>query len=286
MITPLPTPPTRQDPSNFSERADDFMAALPAFATETNATAVAADADAASALQSKIDAAASAAGANASANVTKWESGTTYQDGAVVWSPANTFSYRRKTAAGSGTTDPSADGANYTLVSGAGNVQTDLAQTLTNKTLTAPVLTTPTLGTPSSGNLANCTFPILNQNTTGNAATATTAANCTGNAATATTDNQHLGVGQSWVNVMGSRVAGTTYTNSTGKPIFIAVTVVAGGSGNSTLELVINEVFNSRTAFYTNASGYQSSLSSIIPNGSTYRVGVLNATINIFMELR
>lgn len=31
------------------------------------------------------------------------------------------------------------------------------------------------LGTPSSGNLANCTFPTLNQNTTGSAATLTTA---------------------------------------------------------------------------------------------------------------
>ena len=31
------------------------------------------------------------------------------------------------------------------------------------------------LGTPSSGTLTNCTFPTLNQNTTGNAATATTA---------------------------------------------------------------------------------------------------------------
>lgn len=30
------------------------------------------------------------------------------------------------------------------------------------------------LGTPASGNLANCTFPTLNQNTTGNAATVTT----------------------------------------------------------------------------------------------------------------
>lgn len=36
------------------------------------------------------------------------------------------------------------------------------------------------LGTPSSGNLANCTFPTLNQNTTGNAATVTTNANLTG----------------------------------------------------------------------------------------------------------
>jgi hypothetical protein len=38
---------------------------------------------------------------------------------------------------------------------------------------TSPTLVTPALGTPSSGNLANCTFPTLNQNTTGNAATAT-----------------------------------------------------------------------------------------------------------------
>lgn len=52
-------------------------------------------------------------------------------------------------------------------------------QTLTNKTLTnptvttgtftSPALVTPALGTPASGNLANCTFPTLNQNTTGSA---------------------------------------------------------------------------------------------------------------------
>jgi len=52
------------------------------------------------------------------------------------------------------------------------------------------------LGTPASGNLANCTFPTLNQNTsgssgscTGNAATATTASSCSGNSATATKIN-------------------------------------------------------------------------------------------------
>jgi hypothetical protein len=38
----------------------------------------------------------------------------------------------------------------------------------------------PILGTPTSGNLANCTFPTLNQNTTGSSGS------CTGNAATAT----------------------------------------------------------------------------------------------------
>ena len=38
------------------------------------------------------------------------------------------------------------------------------SQTLSNKTFTAPVL-----GTPTSGTLTNCTFPTLNQNTTGTA---------------------------------------------------------------------------------------------------------------------
>ena len=35
---------------------------------------------------------------------------------------------------------------------------------------TSPTLVTPLLGTPTSGDLANCTFPTLNQNTTGTAA--------------------------------------------------------------------------------------------------------------------
>lgn len=54
------------------------------------------------------------------------------------------------------------------------------AETLTNKTLTNATLTTPALGTPASGILTNCTFPTLNQNTSGNAATVTTNANLTG----------------------------------------------------------------------------------------------------------
>jgi hypothetical protein len=45
--------------------------------------------------------------------------------------------------------------------------------TLTNKTLTSPTLTTPVLGTPASGTLTNCTFPTLNQNTTGSAGSVT-----------------------------------------------------------------------------------------------------------------
>lgn len=35
-ITPLPTPPSRQDPVNFNDRADAFLGALPTFAIEAN----------------------------------------------------------------------------------------------------------------------------------------------------------------------------------------------------------------------------------------------------------
>lgn len=38
-LTPLPTPPSRDDPVNFSARADAFMAALPTLVTEFNAGA-------------------------------------------------------------------------------------------------------------------------------------------------------------------------------------------------------------------------------------------------------
>lgn len=52
------------------------------------------------------------------------------------------------------------------------------------------------LGTPSSGTLTNCTFPTLNQNTSGSSAS------CTGNSATATTAT----------NLSGGTVAATTIT--------------------------------------------------------------------------
>ena len=38
-ITPLPPAPARTDPATFSDRADTFVGALPAFVTQTNALA-------------------------------------------------------------------------------------------------------------------------------------------------------------------------------------------------------------------------------------------------------
>lgn len=134
-ITPLPTPPSRQDPGNFASRADDFLGALPTFATEANATATQVNSDATGASNSAAAAAASAAGATAVSGVTKWVSGTTYAEGAAVWSPATFLTYRRK-AAGAGTTDPSADTTNWAPIAGTGNVSTSSGVTTLQGTAT------------------------------------------------------------------------------------------------------------------------------------------------------
>ena len=70
-------------------------------------------------------------------------------------------------------------------------VLTDETGTGANVFATSPTLVTPILGTPASGTLTNCTFPTLNQNTTGSAATVTTTVNsgATGTTQATSTNN-------------------------------------------------------------------------------------------------
>jgi hypothetical protein len=138
----------------------------------------------------------------------------------------------------------------------------------------SPALTTPALGTPSSGNLANCTFPTLNQNTTGSSGS------CTGNAATATTAANAIGVGQTWQDVTASRTDGVTYTNSTGRPIFISVRLLRD---DGLLELWVDELPIGKTGNTAGPSNY--TLTAIIPASSTYRVEKSGNTL-YWYELR
>jgi hypothetical protein len=66
-------------------------------------------------------------------------------------------------------------GTGVSTSTGSGNNVLSTSAALTTPTITSATLVTPALGTPTSGTLTNCTFPTLNQNTTGNAATASTA---------------------------------------------------------------------------------------------------------------
>jgi hypothetical protein len=126
-ITPLPTAPSRSDPNNFSARADAFMTALPTFVTEANAlqadvtakqvtastAEVTATTQATNASASSAAAAISANNAAASTGAVLWVSGTTYNLGVYVRSPANARIYRKLTASSSTTIDPSTDVTNY-----------------------------------------------------------------------------------------------------------------------------------------------------------------------------
>ena len=71
---------------------------------------------------------------------------------------------------------PLASGVTGTLpVSNGGTGVTSSTGSGNNVLSNSPTLVSPALGTPASGNLSNCTFPTLNQNTTGSAASATNA---------------------------------------------------------------------------------------------------------------
>lgn len=123
-------PPSSADPANFDARADAKVAedaakvsefnglagnvydnALEAYASAVNAGTQRTGAEAAA-----LAATAAANAAAGSAGATFWVSGTTYANGARVISPLNSQLYRRTSASGSGTTDPSADYSNYTRV--------------------------------------------------------------------------------------------------------------------------------------------------------------------------
>jgi hypothetical protein len=138
-------------------------------------------------------------------------------------------------------------------------VGTTDSQTLTNKTLTSPTLTTPVLGTPASGNLANCTFPTLNQNTTGSAGSlsatlivsqggtglaTTTAYGMITGGTTATGNFQNAGTGTSGqIYVSGGSAALGTWTSPTTAGA-VSTVVATDANGN----LTANDVYNPSNA--------------------------------------
>lgn len=89
------------------------------------------------------------------------------------------------------------------------------------------------------------------------------------NSAQSVAASDGLGDGQTWQDVTASRVSGTTYTNSTGKPILVLFTLVVSGlSSTFSRSVSVNGVTitNSSTA----TSGIPLTASVVVPSGSTY----------------
>lgn len=95
-----------------------------------------------------------------------------------------------------------------------------------------------------------------------------------------------IGYGQRW-QVFPDRVANITYTNSTGTPICVSVTVtMATGNNAATASLDINGTLIQRAVSRYSANDKVVFVSAIIPAGATYSVSGVQGTISTWAELR
>lgn len=94
-----------------------------------------------------------------------------------------------------------------------------------------------------------------------------------------------IGVGQTWQDVTGSRVAGTTYTNTTGRTICATVAVRAASGTAAEFSFLVDGVVISNDD--GSAHIWDHTITAIIPNGHTYRLdGAGNYSIYTWAELR
>ena len=99
--------------------------------------------------------------------------------------------------------------------------------------------------------------------------------------AKATDVTNGLGVGQTYQNVTSSRAFNTTYTNSTGKPIWVWFSGSSATSGNVTTAYV-----DGNLACYTHMDLYPRGFAGfIVPAGSTYYINS-GGNLAYWLELR
>ena len=90
-----------------------------------------------------------------------------------------------------------------------------------------------------------------------------------------------LGYGQTWQSFTGSKTSGTTYYNTTGKPIIVAL----GAQGiSSSAILTVNGVVLANQTNGTMTS-FNNSVTGVIPAGAAF-VGIFSPTILFWSELR
>lgn len=141
----------------------------------------------------------------------------------------------------------------------------------------------------STGNLAlqsngvtALTLATNNTATFANSVTVTGALTTAGNAVATT--NQVIGISQTMTDVKASRVLGTTYTNSTGKPI-VVYTSISNTNASAVGQYQIDGVTFWGTSIPT-ANGYYS-MTMVVPNGSTYVVNMNGTpTLQYWAEIR
>jgi hypothetical protein len=102
----------------------------------------------------------------------------------------------------------------------------------------------------------------------------------------ASSTNLAIGVGQSWTDLTSSRAFDTTYTNSTGKPIEVGVTLINTAVAGSRAYLVIDGIYI--TGAGASFGGTATGVTGIVPNGKTYSLLLDGGPLSIehWAELR
>jgi hypothetical protein len=103
------------------------------------------------------------------------------------------------------------------------------------------------------------------------------------------TNSYALGVGQTWTNVTSSRALQTVYTNSTGRPIMVAITNYFSTSNALVLNVDsfgVTAVFSSAFNTGNGASVGSPNLCVVIPIGATYTLPYSFWAFEYFWELR
>jgi hypothetical protein len=97
-----------------------------------------------------------------------------------------------------------------------------------------------------------------------------------------------IGNGQTWQDVTASRAMGTTYTNSTGKPIMLVANAVRNAASSSGIGITMNGILIP-VCYGTNSDGGNEAVGSIIiPISATYVLSVISESLSSYkiFELR
>jgi len=261
-ITLLPTAPTTADPTTFRARGDAFLTALNTFDDEMNSTI-----GGVNAILPALDASSAAVNFQGT-----WSSATAYIVGQSVVYLGITY-----VAILAGTNQNPTTATTYWLPTGISSI----VHGSTSKVTPVDADEIPLIDSVATFGLKKLTWANLKATLFGSptltgtptAPTATAGTNTTQVATTAFATSQDIGVGQTWQNVTGSRLSGTTYANSTGKPIIVAV---EDASASNASTFTIHGVASVR---YILGGSY------VIPNGYTYS-SVPSLGLAKWMELR
>lgn len=98
-----------------------------------------------------------------------------------------------------------------------------------------------------------------------------------------------IGVSQTWTDVTASRSTGTTYTNSTGKPIQVSIqSIIIASVSGGTAWFEVGGVTIARAGGSGNVANMPAYVYAIVPDGATYKLNTVSGITNpnVWAELR